>query len=61
MISVGDAVCTTTPLAGRGVTLALMQARALVRATRASMAATSTRHAGQFDALVHRQHPAVVR
>jgi hypothetical protein len=30
MISVGDAVCTTTPLAGRGVTLALMQARALV-------------------------------
>ena len=32
MISVGDAVCTTTPLAGRGVTLALMQARALVGA-----------------------------
>jgi 2-polyprenyl-6-methoxyphenol hydroxylase-like FAD-dependent oxidoreductase len=31
LISVGDAVCTTTPLAGRGVTLALMQARALVR------------------------------
>jgi 2-polyprenyl-6-methoxyphenol hydroxylase-like FAD-dependent oxidoreductase len=30
MVSVGDAVCTTTPLAGRGVTLALMQARALV-------------------------------
>lgn len=30
VISVGDAVCTTTPLAGRGVTLALMQARALV-------------------------------
>ena len=27
LISVGDAVCTTTPLAGRGVTLALMQAR----------------------------------
>ncbi|MGX9791952.1 FAD-dependent oxidoreductase [Mycobacterium sp. MMS18-G62] len=32
LISVGDAVCTTTPLAGRGVTLALMQARELVRA-----------------------------
>jgi 2-polyprenyl-6-methoxyphenol hydroxylase-like FAD-dependent oxidoreductase len=32
MISVGDAVCTTTPLAGRGVTLALAQARALIRA-----------------------------
>jgi 2-polyprenyl-6-methoxyphenol hydroxylase-like FAD-dependent oxidoreductase len=32
MISVGDAVCTTTPLAGRGVTLALAQARALMRA-----------------------------
>jgi 2-polyprenyl-6-methoxyphenol hydroxylase-like FAD-dependent oxidoreductase len=31
MISVGDAVCTTTPLAGRGVTLALAQAGALVR------------------------------
>jgi 2-polyprenyl-6-methoxyphenol hydroxylase-like FAD-dependent oxidoreductase len=31
LISVGDAVCTTTPLAGRGVTLALMQARGLVR------------------------------
>jgi 2-polyprenyl-6-methoxyphenol hydroxylase-like FAD-dependent oxidoreductase len=31
LISVGDAVCTTTPLAGRGVTLALWQARALVR------------------------------
>jgi 2-polyprenyl-6-methoxyphenol hydroxylase-like FAD-dependent oxidoreductase len=30
LISVGDAVCTTTPLAGRGVTLALAQARALV-------------------------------
>lgn len=31
MIAVGDAVCTTTPLAGRGVTLALTQARTLVR------------------------------
>ena len=31
LISVGDAVCTTTPLAGRGVTLALLQARQLVR------------------------------
>jgi flavin-dependent dehydrogenase len=30
LISVGDAVCTTTPLAGRGVTLALAQARALI-------------------------------
>jgi 2-polyprenyl-6-methoxyphenol hydroxylase-like FAD-dependent oxidoreductase len=29
MISVGDAVCTTTPLAGRGVTLALAQASRL--------------------------------
>jgi 2-polyprenyl-6-methoxyphenol hydroxylase-like FAD-dependent oxidoreductase len=32
MISVGDAVCTTTPLAGRGVTLALTQARAMIGA-----------------------------
>jgi 2-polyprenyl-6-methoxyphenol hydroxylase-like FAD-dependent oxidoreductase len=32
MISVGDAVCTTTPLAGRGVTLALAQARTLIGA-----------------------------
>ena len=31
LISVGDAVCTTTPLAGRGVMLALMQAQELVR------------------------------
>jgi 2-polyprenyl-6-methoxyphenol hydroxylase-like FAD-dependent oxidoreductase len=31
LISVGDAVCTTTPLAGRGVTLALWQAEHLVR------------------------------
>ena len=31
LISVGDAVCTTTPLAGRGVTLGLLQARELVR------------------------------
>jgi hypothetical protein len=31
MISVGDTVCTTTPLAGRGVSLALLQARELVR------------------------------
>jgi 2-polyprenyl-6-methoxyphenol hydroxylase-like FAD-dependent oxidoreductase len=31
LISVGDAVCTTTPLAGRGVSLALVQARHLVR------------------------------
>lgn len=31
LVSVGDAVCTTTPLAGRSVTLALMQARRLLR------------------------------
>lgn len=30
MISVGDAICTTTPLAGRGVTLGLLQARRLL-------------------------------
>lgn len=30
LIRVGDAVCTTTPLAGRGVTLAFRQAQALV-------------------------------
>jgi 2-polyprenyl-6-methoxyphenol hydroxylase-like FAD-dependent oxidoreductase len=30
MISVGDAVCTTTPLAGRGISLSLMQAQELV-------------------------------
>lgn len=32
VISVGDAVCTTTPLAGRGVTLGLLQARFLADA-----------------------------
>jgi 2-polyprenyl-6-methoxyphenol hydroxylase-like FAD-dependent oxidoreductase len=31
LFSIGDSVCTTTPLAGRGVAMALMQARALVR------------------------------
>jgi hypothetical protein len=31
LISVGDAICTTTPLAGRAVALALTQARELVR------------------------------
>lgn len=31
LIAVGDAVCTTTPLAGRGVALGLMQARQLAR------------------------------
>jgi 2-polyprenyl-6-methoxyphenol hydroxylase-like FAD-dependent oxidoreductase len=31
MVAVGDAVCTTTPLAGRGVSLALLQAQELVR------------------------------
>jgi 2-polyprenyl-6-methoxyphenol hydroxylase-like FAD-dependent oxidoreductase len=36
LISVGDAVCTTTPLAGRGVTLALIQARELIRILEAS-------------------------
>ncbi len=30
LIAVGDSVCTTTPLAGRGVTLAFRQARILV-------------------------------
>ena len=48
LISVGDAVCTTTPLAGRGVTLALMQARELVHILEASGSdiTTATR---QFD------------
>ena len=31
LISVGDSVCTTTPLAGRGIALAFMQASHLVR------------------------------
>lgn len=31
LISVGDAVCTTTPLAGRGIALAFMQAGELIR------------------------------
>lgn len=30
LVAVGDAVCTTTPLAGRGVTLGLLQSRALI-------------------------------
>ncbi|PRC49759.1 FAD-dependent oxidoreductase, partial [Mycobacterium sp. ITM-2017-0098] len=31
LIAVGDSVCTTTPLAGRGVALAFLQVRALLR------------------------------
>jgi 2-polyprenyl-6-methoxyphenol hydroxylase-like FAD-dependent oxidoreductase len=48
MISLGDAVCTTTPLAGRGVTLALMQARSLLGALDYHLADTDAA-AGQFD------------
>jgi len=48
LISVGDAVCTTTPLAGRGVTLALAQARALVAALDCHGADTDSA-ARQFD------------
>lgn len=52
LISVGDAVCTTTPLAGRGVTLGFMQARALLRALDGeSDISTAT---GQFDAWCER-------
>lgn len=52
LISVGDAVCTTTPLAGRGVTLAFLQSRALLRILDHEpdiVAAT-----GQFDAWCER-------
>ena len=42
LIAVGDAVCTTTPLAGRGVALAFQQARFLVQAVSA--------HLGDIDA-----------
>lgn len=48
MISVGDAVATTTPLAGRGVTLALMQATALLDAVVEHGADTDSA-ARQFD------------
>ena len=41
LISVGDSVCTTTPLAGRGVALAFMQARQLVRMLDQAIATTS--------------------
>ncbi len=49
MISVGDSVCTTTPLAGRGIALALMQARALIRALEREPSDIDSA-AGQFDA-----------
>ncbi|MCV7169698.1 FAD-dependent monooxygenase [Mycobacterium manitobense] len=41
LVSVGDAVCTTTPLAGRGVALAMLQIRRLV--------AVIDRHGDDFD------------
>jgi 2-polyprenyl-6-methoxyphenol hydroxylase-like FAD-dependent oxidoreductase len=47
LIALGDAVCTTTPLAGRGITLALRQATALAELL--SEADTDTAAAG-FDA-----------
>jgi hypothetical protein len=43
LVAVGDAVCTTTPLAGRGVALAFLQARYLVDAVSA--------HPGDADAV----------
>lgn len=49
LISVGDAVCTTTPLAGRGISLALMQATELVH-TLDRHDADITTAAEQFDA-----------
>ena len=59
-VAVGDAVCTTTPLAGRGVALALMQARELVR--------TLDQHRDRYRLrdnrirpLVRRSHSAMVR
>lgn len=47
LVSLGDAACTTTPLAGRGVTLGLMQAQALVENLDGSDVDTAT---AQFDA-----------
>ncbi len=45
LIRVGDSLCTTTPLAGRGVTLAFAQAQALVRL----LTATSDTDAATVD------------
>lgn len=49
LISVGDAVCTTTPLAGRGVALGLLQARALVSAVE-RCGVDISRATAEFDA-----------
>lgn len=48
LIAVGDSVCTTTPLAGRGVTLAFLQARALLRCL-AAHAGDDVAAATEFD------------
>jgi 2-polyprenyl-6-methoxyphenol hydroxylase-like FAD-dependent oxidoreductase len=51
MISIGDSVCTTTPLAGRGVALALMQSRGLLW--------TLDQHGHDSDSCVGRVRPLV--
>ena len=60
LISVGDAVCTTTPLAGRGVTLGLLQARELVRVLERAWQRCRLGNNG-FRRLVLGQHLALVR
>lgn len=52
LIAVGDSVCTTTPLAGRGVTLAFRQARALLRSLAAHVG-DDVSAAAQFDHWCH--------
>jgi 2-polyprenyl-6-methoxyphenol hydroxylase-like FAD-dependent oxidoreductase len=48
LIAVGDSVCTTTPLAGRGVSLAFLQVRALLRCL-ATHAGDDLSAATEFD------------
>ncbi|WP_197377354.1 FAD-dependent oxidoreductase [Mycolicibacterium baixiangningiae] len=52
LISVGDSVCTTTPLAGRGVALAFTQSRALLRTLDDEPDIASA--TGEFDAWCER-------
>ena len=60
MISIGDSVCTTTPLAGRGVAMALMQSRALHPAARRTRERPSLMR-DCVRPMVFRQRQAMVR
>ena len=59
-VFVGDAVCTTNPAAGRGITTSLLQARELIAAPRRARRRPRDDHA-RVRRVVHGGDPALVR